>query len=154
VTPLQPVAGGRSLLGRAVMSTRPAFLFACMGSRREPVKHFTAARLCACQFRYSQSKSARPLWLSYNRPLFPQSNSYARPTKWEELKQRGETSMSALPFLVMLAALFVICLIFRQCWRSPAWRLLTSHPRIRLQSDRAGQIQTVVVRKRGPARYY
>jgi len=38
--PLDPIAGGRSLLGRAVMSTRPSFLFARL------ILHGIAARAC------------------------------------------------------------------------------------------------------------
>jgi len=39
-TPLDPIAGGCSLLGRAVMSTRPSFLFAGL------ILHGIAARAC------------------------------------------------------------------------------------------------------------
>ena len=59
--------------------------------------------------------------------------------------------MSALPFLVMLAALFVIVFNFQtvltQSRRAVAYFTSAS-------KRQAGQIQTVVVRKRGPARYY
>ena len=62
--------------------------------------------------------------------------------------------MSALPFLVMLAALFVIVFNFQtvltQSRRAVAY-FTSSHQTSKRQ---AGQIQTVVVRKRGPARYY
>ena len=62
--------------------------------------------------------------------------------------------MSALPFLVMLAALFVIVFNFQtvltQFRRAVAY-FTFSHQASKRQ---AGHIQTVVVRKRGPARYY
>ena len=70
------------------------------------------------------------------------------------LKQRGEISMSALPFLVMLAALFVFVFNFQtvltQSRRAVAY-FTSSHQASKRQ---AGRIQTAVVRKRGPARYY
>ena len=62
--------------------------------------------------------------------------------------------MSALPFLVMLAALFVIVFNFQtvltQSRRAVAY-FTSSNQASRGQAD---QIQKVVVRKRGPARYY
>ena len=68
--------------------------------------------------------------------------------------QRGETSMAALPFLVMLAALFVIVFNFQtvltQSRRAVAYFTSSNHA----SRGKAGQIQKVVVRKRGPARYY
>ena len=62
--------------------------------------------------------------------------------------------MSALPFLVMLAALFVIVFNF-QTVLTQSRRAVAYFTSSRQASKRqAGQIQTVVVRKRGPARYY
>ena len=62
--------------------------------------------------------------------------------------------MSGLPFLVMLAALFVIVFNFQtvltQSRRAVAY-FTSSNQASRGQAD---QIQKVVVRKRGPARYY
>ena len=60
--------------------------------------------------------------------------------------------MSALPFLVMLAALFVIVFNF-QTVLTQSRRAVAYFTSSRQASKRqAGQIQTVVVRKRGPAR--
>ena len=67
--------------------------------------------------------------------------------------------MSALAFLVMLAALFVIVFNFQtvltQSRRAVSY-FAPSAPRLsyRASKRQVGQIQKVIVRKRSPARYY
>jgi hypothetical protein len=67
--------------------------------------------------------------------------------------------MSALAFLIMLAALFVIVFNFQtvltQSRRAVSY-FAPFAPRLsyRASKRQAGQIQKVIVRKRGPTRYY
>ena len=63
--------------------------------------------------------------------------------------------MSALPFLVMLAALFVIVFNFQTVLTQSRRAVSYFAPFApRLSKRQAGQIQKVIVRNRGPARYY